>query len=147
VCGYYSAETSGADLGGDNTGLHEPSGSAALVEPPAVRAPTFVGLVGFSGDASFLASASPSPSALACTSTSRMSKRAKIGIACSFARSAHLAREGTLSTPGMEALSTRIEYGSDPSALNPEPNPVAADGVSQHTLYGAEEARRVGREG
>ncbi len=50
-----------------------------------------------------------------------------------------------MSTPGMVALSTRIEYGCEPSALNPEPNAVAANGVSQRTLYSAEEARRVGR--
>jgi hypothetical protein len=58
-----SAATSGAsDLRGDDTGLREPSGCAALVEPPAVRAkPAFVGLVGFSGDASF--------AALACAAT------------------------------------------------------------------------------
>ena len=62
MCGYSSAETSGAsDLRGDDAGLREPSGSAALVEPPAVRAPTFVGLVGFSGDTSF--------AALACAAT------------------------------------------------------------------------------
>ncbi len=62
MCGYSSAETRGAlDLDGAGTGLREPSGSVAPVEPPAVRAPAFVGLVGFSGDTSF--------AALACAAT------------------------------------------------------------------------------
>jgi hypothetical protein len=56
VCGYSRAATRGAlDLRGDDTGLREPAGSAALVEPAAVRAPTLVGVVGFSGDALFAA--------------------------------------------------------------------------------------------
>ncbi len=55
VCGYSSSETSGADLRIEDTGLREPSGCAALVEPPAVRAPALVGLVRVSGDASFFA--------------------------------------------------------------------------------------------
>jgi hypothetical protein len=66
--------------------------------------------------------------------------------ACSSACSAYLARVGTLSTPSMVAQSTRIEYGCEPSALNPEPNAVAANGVSQRTLYGAEQVRRARRE-
>jgi hypothetical protein len=64
VCGYSRVATRGAsDLHSDGTALREPSGSAALVEPPAVRAKpkAFVGVVGFSGDASF--------SALACAAT------------------------------------------------------------------------------
>jgi hypothetical protein len=62
VGGCSSAATRGAsDLRGDDTGLREPPGSVALVEPPAVRAPTLVGFVGLRGDASF--------SGLACATT------------------------------------------------------------------------------
>ena len=78
VCGYSSAATRGADLRGDDTGLREPSGCASLVEPPAVRAPALVGLVGLRRDASF--------AALGCATTGdsnkpRPTKPAEIGAA------------------------------------------------------------------
>ncbi len=62
VYGYSSAATRGAlDLRGDDTGLREPSGSVALVETSAVRAPTLVGVVGLRRAALF--------SALGCITT------------------------------------------------------------------------------
>ena len=61
----------GADLWGDDTALPEPPGFVALVGPAASGARALVGSVG-GGDAWVLVPASPSPSALACTASSRM---------------------------------------------------------------------------